>query len=77
MHGNVWQWIEDCYHENYEGAPQDGSAWIEGVGCFHVIRGGSWANAPGNLRSAFRKSVPIDARQHIIGFRVGRALFSP
>jgi formylglycine-generating enzyme required for sulfatase activity len=33
MHGNIWQWVEDCYHEDYRGAPQDGSRWVEGADC--------------------------------------------
>ena len=43
MVGNVWEWVEDCFHDNYNGAPTDGSAWIEGGNCkFRVVRGGAW-----------------------------------
>ena len=42
MHGNVWEWCEDDWHENYEGAPMDGSAWLSETNSAKVIRGGSW-----------------------------------
>jgi formylglycine-generating enzyme required for sulfatase activity len=78
MHGNVWQWIEDCYHENYEGAPQDGSAWVEGGNCNQrVVRGGSWFFYPRNLRSASRGRDATEIRGVNLGFRVGRTLFTP
>ena len=45
VHGNVWEWVEDCWHESYRGAPSDGSAWVTGGDCFkRVLRGGSWVN---------------------------------
>ena len=56
--GNVWEWMEDCWHENYEGAPADGSAWLEanaGDCNERVRRGGSWSNFPVTLRSASRE----------------------
>ena len=43
MHGNVWEWVEDLYHETYEGAPADGSAWVLGNDSARVLRGGSWS----------------------------------
>ena len=46
MHGNVWEWVQDCWNANYSGAPSDGSAWITGDRCLHVLRGGSWINGP-------------------------------
>jgi formylglycine-generating enzyme required for sulfatase activity len=55
MHGNVWEWVEDDWHDNYTGAPKDGSAWIEtprDVG--RVLRGGYWDVDPGSCRSAYR-----------------------
>jgi formylglycine-generating enzyme required for sulfatase activity len=77
MHGDVWQWIEDCYHENFEGAPQDGSVWTEGGDCTRrVVRGGSWYFKPGNLRSASRDKAPTGIRNDDLGFRVGRTLFT-
>jgi formylglycine-generating enzyme required for sulfatase activity len=78
MHGNVWKWVEDCYHEDYKGAPQDGSAWVEGADCsLRVVRGGSWFTYPRNLRSADRVRLSSDLRNVSLGFRVGRTLFTP
>src|SRR5262245_9780872 len=75
MHGNVWEWVEDCYHENYNGAPKDGSAWIEGGECSRrVVRGGSWIDLPRNLRAASRYGNTAVSRDFILGFRVGRTL---
>ena len=49
MAGNVWQWVEDCYHNNYDGAPQDGSAWLAGDCKYRVVRGGSRINGPSSF----------------------------
>jgi formylglycine-generating enzyme required for sulfatase activity len=74
MVGNVWQWLEDCWHSNYDGAPADGSPWIEGSNCFfHVDRGGSWGY-PERPRSALRDRDSNGNREPIVGFRVGRTL---
>ena len=55
MHGNVKEWVADCRHHNYEGAPTDGSAWTNGCSStLAVVRGGSWGDAPRSLRSAGR-----------------------
>jgi formylglycine-generating enzyme required for sulfatase activity len=59
MHGQVWEWCEDDWHENYEGAPTDGSAWLKSgekaqKSSYSVLRGGSWFNVPVNCRSACR-----------------------
>src|SRR5262249_4374646 len=54
MHGNVREWIEDCYHESYVGAPSDGSAWTSGACSQRVLRGGAWNFFPKDLRSASR-----------------------
>jgi formylglycine-generating enzyme required for sulfatase activity len=72
--GNVWQWVQDCYHYNYDGAPGDGSAWTDGDCGRRVIRGGSWSDSLGNLRSANRDWVPSDTQFRGLGFRVGRTL---
>jgi formylglycine-generating enzyme required for sulfatase activity len=75
MHGNVWQWVDDPYHENYEGALSDGSVWGSGGDASRrVIRGGSWAYIPVGLRSAYRRTGPTDKRDFNLGFRVGRTL---
>ena len=77
--GNVWEWVEDCYHDDYRGAPSDGSAWTTGGDCSRrVIRGGSWADAgPIAVRSAMRdRSPPVGGRDIRVGFRVARTLGS-
>jgi formylglycine-generating enzyme required for sulfatase activity len=75
MHGNVWEWVEDCVHGSYSGAPKDGSAWLAGGDCNRrVLRGGCWSFDPGFLRSAFRSKDATDDRLSAIGFRVGRTL---
>lgn len=76
MHGNVSEWTEDCYHEKYDGAPPDGSAWTAGDCTSRVVRGGSWLNNPGDLRSANRSRLPANHRSDAVGFRVGRT-FNP
>jgi formylglycine-generating enzyme required for sulfatase activity len=74
MHGNVWQWVEDCYEANYSGAPTDGSAWTTGDCNQRVLRGGAWSYNPQLLRSASRDGDSSDARNRFLGFRVGRTL---
>jgi formylglycine-generating enzyme required for sulfatase activity len=74
MHGNVWQWIEDCRNDSYDGAPRDGSAWTIGDCARRVLRGGSWFNGPRNLRAANRGRDFTGSRSEIIGFRVARTL---
>jgi formylglycine-generating enzyme required for sulfatase activity len=74
VHGNVWEWVEDCYHQNYAGAPSDGSAWVTGDCSSRVLRGGSWTNDPRYLRAANRNWDTPDDRNHYFGFRVGRTL---
>jgi formylglycine-generating enzyme required for sulfatase activity len=72
MAGNVFQWVQDCFHVNYDEAPIDGSAWS---GCSNrVVRGGSLADLPQNLRSANRLGFPTNFRNIFLGFRVGRTL---
>jgi len=74
MVGNVWQWVQDCYHANYDGAPADGSAWISDDCSHHVVRGGAWSTAPQTVRSANRDGATSDDRNHGLGFRIGRTL---
>jgi formylglycine-generating enzyme required for sulfatase activity len=79
MHGNVWEWCLDDWHSNYEGAPTDGSAWLDGNNNLSqrkgqaVLRGGSWFNNPGYCRSACRNDLIRAVRgdtSYVIGFRV-------
>ncbi len=75
MHGNVWQWVEDCYHEDFKGAPENGSAWKQDADCSNrVVRGGSWGSNPEILRSASRFGNPSIGRYFTLGFRVGRTV---
>lgn len=70
MGGAVDQWVEDCWHKNYGGAPTDGSAWIEGDCALHVIRSGSWQNDTRYVRPANRDSYDTSVRYPTHGFRV-------
>ena len=75
MHGNVWEWVEDCVHNNYNGAPKDGSAWTADGDCSRrVIRGGGWGDNPGYLRAANRVWSSTGTRLFSLGFRLGRTL---
>jgi formylglycine-generating enzyme required for sulfatase activity len=71
--GNVWEWVEDCYHSSYTGAPADGRAWVDDETCgLRVLRGGSWDTEPSWLRSATRHGDRPDIRYHVVGFRLAR-----
>jgi formylglycine-generating enzyme required for sulfatase activity len=71
MHGNVWEWVEDDWHNNYEGAPDDGSAWIdEPRSSSRVFRGGSWGYSARGCRSACRGWVVPGLRGYVVGFRL-------
>ena len=75
VHGNVWEWTQDCWHETYAGAPTDGSAWT--TGCnenTRVLRGGAWNGSPADLRSAFRFGSILSNRSYLLGFRLARDL---
>jgi formylglycine-generating enzyme required for sulfatase activity len=75
VHGNIWEWTEDCFHDSYNGAPTDGRAWTSGGKCgTRIIRGGSWYNSPNSLRSANRKGMSVSDRFMSFGFRVARSL---
>ena len=75
MHGNVWEWVEGCWHDSYDGAPSDGSVWTSGGDCsLRVLRGGSWYSKPGVLRSANRSWNEAGYRVYNYGFRVARTL---
>jgi formylglycine-generating enzyme required for sulfatase activity len=75
--GNVLEWVEDCYHNNYSAAPADSSAWMTGDCQFRVVRGGSWYYVPVYLRSARRLRYSIGNRLNFLGFRVARTLLTP
>ena len=71
MHGNVWEWCQDTYHQNYKGAPTDGSAWVEGgEPNSRVLRGGSWLYDATLLRSAYRYGFVQEHRSYSLGIRV-------
>ena len=78
MHGNVWEWCLDHWHESYEGAPSDGSAWVDGEGLngeesrekSRLLRGGSWFSRPRYCRSAYRNCFRPGGRLDDVGFRV-------
>jgi len=75
--GNVWEWVADCWHGNYQGAPVDGSAWGEAGGgdcARRVGRGGGWFYGPGGLRSAFRYGYAAGVASVYLGFRLARTL---
>jgi formylglycine-generating enzyme required for sulfatase activity len=74
MHGNVWEWVQDCFQDNYNGAPADGSAWTKGNCNRRVVRGGGWADSPVFLGAAFRITYSSDFRFLNLGFRLGRTL---
>jgi formylglycine-generating enzyme required for sulfatase activity len=75
MHGNIWEWVEDPWHDSYESAPNDGRAWLQGGDLSRrVLRGGSWDSIPDFLRSAFRLRNHAANRIGSVGFRVGRTL---
>ena len=72
MAGNAWEWVQDWYHNSYEGAPTDGSAWESPTGSRRVIRGGSWGGGAGDARSAGRNSGAPGLRNDFLGFRPAR-----
>jgi formylglycine-generating enzyme required for sulfatase activity len=74
VHGNVAEWVEDCYHDSYTGAPFDGSAWGSGGCNSRVTRGGSWRNWPIFLHAAQRGRDAPHLRSSLVGFRIGRTL---
>jgi formylglycine-generating enzyme required for sulfatase activity len=71
MHGNVWEWCMDHWHENYDGAPTDGTAWVTNDKYqYRVLRGGSWIDEPQYCRSAHRNGVAPTNKMLTIGFRI-------
>ena len=70
MHGNVWEWVHDEWHDTYDGAPDDGSAWEDGSGASRVIRGGCWSINARYCRSAHRFRDDQGSRDPYLGFRL-------
>jgi len=70
MHGNVWEWLEDVWHTNYEGAPSDGSAWISGGDSKNLLRGGSWINSDNDSRCTYRFRNDLTDGNYYRGLRV-------
>jgi formylglycine-generating enzyme required for sulfatase activity len=74
MNGNLWEWCEDSYHPDYQGAPLDGSAWRDDRTSLRVLRAGSWSDHPQDIRSARRSFDPTVGRDGSVGFRIARTL---
>jgi len=74
MAGNVWEWIEDCWHESYAGAPSNEQVWMTDNCEYRVARGGSWFSNPRNLRAAYRDYFAPEFRNFALGFRVARTI---
>ena len=75
VHGNVWEWVEDCWHDNYSGAPTDGSAWTSGGDCnMRMSRGGSWNSLLPRVLQSARNWNAARSRDNFLGFRIARTL---
>jgi formylglycine-generating enzyme required for sulfatase activity len=74
VHGNVWEWTEDCWNDSNRGNPGDGSARTSGDCTRRVVRGGSWVVSPQFLRAAYRFRLASDIRDDYFGFRLARTL---
>jgi formylglycine-generating enzyme required for sulfatase activity len=74
VHGNIWEWVEDCLNEGYAGAPTDGTAWITGQCDRRVLRGGSWVSSASAVEAGSRYGVQAEGRVSNVGFRVARTL---
>jgi eukaryotic-like serine/threonine-protein kinase len=70
MHGNVWEWCQDSWHDNYNDAPRDGSAWINNDNDYRILRGGSWSDYARNCRCAYHSYDTQALRDNGVGFRV-------
>jgi len=72
MNGNVGEWVQDCWHDDYKGAPDDGSVWEGGDCSYRVVRGGAYSTPPDSIRHAARDKYKSDSRYDFIGIRVVR-----
>ncbi len=72
VHGNVWEWVEDCWNDNYKGAPADGFPWLTGNCASRALRGGSWNSYARSMRAASRRARGREGRYNITGFRCAR-----
>lgn len=74
LYGNVWEWVQDCWHNDYTDAPTDSTAWTSGGNCRkRVNRGGGWGNNPRSMRSASRDADNAESYSNAMGFRVARS----
>jgi len=74
MLGNVWEWVSDCWHETYKGAPADGASWQDGDCAKRVMRGGAWLENPWDTRLSARWPADTGSRETPLGFRLARDL---
>ena len=72
--GNVSEWVRDCWHENYKGAPNDGSVWVGGDCSIHIARGGSYASPQQSIRNTKREKFKTNEKLQRIGIRIAREL---
>lgn len=81
MQGNVWEWVEDCWHPDYTGAPSNGRAWVDpgeaGTCAKRVNRGGGWGNGSSSLRLSNRDADPLNNHSDGLGFRVALSMANP
>jgi formylglycine-generating enzyme required for sulfatase activity len=73
----VWEWVEDCWHDDIHEAPINGAAWLDANGgdCgIRVRRGGAWTDSPGSLHSSLRNWYSADTRSILIGFRLAQEI---
>jgi formylglycine-generating enzyme required for sulfatase activity len=74
VHGNIWEWVDDCWHDSYKGAPTNGTAWTTGDCERRMRRGGSWGGDPADSRAARRHTFASNQRFNYLGFRLARTL---
>ncbi|HFQ13387.1 MAG TPA: hypothetical protein ENK40_01175, partial [Gammaproteobacteria bacterium] len=72
--GNLYEWVHDCYHRNYQGAPEDGSVWEGGDCSVRVVRGGAFRSPATSMRVENREKFPSNQGQYNVGIRLARDL---